>query len=144
MHIHELFSLKNKIALVTGGAGNYGKCIVAGLAEAGATVITASRNVEAGEAVAQQFQQQGLNVHALPLDQGSEVAVLQLKKQLVQQFGQLHILVNNAVARPMKTYDSPMAEFEESMRVNATGMTYLLREMTELLIASGGGSIINI
>ncbi len=47
MHVKELLSLKGKIILVTGGAGNYGRCIVEGLAEADGTVITASRNLEA-------------------------------------------------------------------------------------------------
>jgi NAD(P)-dependent dehydrogenase (short-subunit alcohol dehydrogenase family) len=144
MHIQQLFSLKDKVALVTGGAGRYGKCMVEGLAEAGATVITASRNLEAGEEVARQFRTQGLDVHALQLDQGDHDSILKLKAQILSQFGKLHVFVNNAVSRPMKTYDSPIEEFEASMQVNATGMTDLLREMTELIVNSGGGSIINI
>jgi NAD(P)-dependent dehydrogenase (short-subunit alcohol dehydrogenase family) len=144
MHINDLFSLKGKIVLVSGGAGRYGKCMVEGLAEAGGTVVTASRDLEAGKAVAEQFRQQGLDVHALQLDQGDHASIVQLKEQINQQFGALHVFVNNAVSRPMKTYDSPIAEFEESMRVNATGMTDLMREMTELIVNSGGGSIINI
>lgn len=144
MHLQELFSLKNKTALVTGGAGNYGRCIVEGLAEAGATVITASRNLEKGQELAAQFKQQGLAVHALQLDQGDFDSISALKEQLQQQFGTLHIFVNNAVSRPMQSYDAPIEAFEESMRVNATGMTELLREMTSLIIDSGGGSIINI
>jgi NAD(P)-dependent dehydrogenase (short-subunit alcohol dehydrogenase family) len=144
MHINDLFSLKSKIALVTGGAGKYGKCMVEGLAEAGATVITASRNLETGNAIAQQFRALGLDVHALSLDQGDHASIAQLKVQISQQFGKLHVFVNNAVSRPMANYDSPIEDFEESMRVNATGMTDLLREMTELIVNSGGGSIINI
>ena len=46
MNIKDLLNLKGKIILVSGGAGNYGKCIVEGLAEAGGTVIIASRNIE--------------------------------------------------------------------------------------------------
>jgi NAD(P)-dependent dehydrogenase (short-subunit alcohol dehydrogenase family) len=49
MHVKELLSLKGKIVLVTGGAGRYGRPIVEALAEADATVITASRNLESGE-----------------------------------------------------------------------------------------------
>lgn len=144
MHIQQLFSLDNKTALVTGGAGKYGKCMVEALAEAGATVITASRNLEAGQELAKQFQEKKLKVHAIQLDQGDVQSIAQLKKQISDQFGQLHIFVNNAVSRPMKNYDSPIEEFAESMQVNATGMTLLLREMTDLIVNSGGGSIINI
>ncbi|WZN41747.1 SDR family oxidoreductase [Chitinophaga pollutisoli] len=52
--------------------------------------------------------------------------------------------MNNAVSRPMKGYDAPIAQFAESMLVNATGMMDLLREMAALIEESGGGSIINI
>ena len=144
MHIHKLFDLTDKVALVTGGAGKYGKCMVEALAEAGATVITASRNLEAGEQVANDFSDRGLKVHALQLDQGSYSSISKLKADIIAKFGKLQIFVNNAVARPMKSYDSPIEEFEESMQVNATGMTELLRTMTELIVDCGGGSIINI
>jgi NAD(P)-dependent dehydrogenase (short-subunit alcohol dehydrogenase family) len=144
MHINELFSLKNKIILVTGGAGNYGRCLVEGLAEAGGTVITASRNETAGEAVAAQFRDAGLSVLALPLDQGDPASVLALKEAIRDRFGRLDVFVNNAVSRPMKGYDAPITQFAESMRVNATGMMDILREIADLIAESGGGSIINI
>ncbi|MBZ4190880.1 SDR family oxidoreductase [Niabella beijingensis] len=144
MHIKELFSLKKKIILVTGGAGNYGRCIVEGLAEADGKVITASRNLSTNEAFVQELKERGLDVHALPLDQGDPASIKALKIAIEKQFGALHVFVNNAVARPMATYDAPMETFAESMRVNATGMVDLMREMTALIVASGGGSIVNI
>ena len=55
MHVKELLSLKGKIVLVTGGAGQYGKCIVEGLAEAGGTVVTASRDLEKGKKLAHEL-----------------------------------------------------------------------------------------
>lgn len=144
MHVKELFSLKGKVILVTGGAGRYGKCMVEGLAEADGTVISASRNLQATKESVEQFRAKGLDVHALQLDQGDHGSVMQLKDQIKQQFGKLDVFVNNAVSRPMKNYDAPMEEFAESMRVNATGMVDLMREMTGLMIQNGGGSIINI
>ncbi|WP_018628686.1 SDR family oxidoreductase [Niabella aurantiaca] len=144
MHVKDLLSLKGKIVLVTGGAGNYGKCIVEAMAEADGTVITASRNLKANEAFVGQLKDRGLEVHALQLDQGDPGSVKNLRAAIEQQFGALHVLVNNAVARPMATYDAPMEDFAESMRVNATGMVDLMREMTAVIIKSGGGSIINI
>jgi NAD(P)-dependent dehydrogenase (short-subunit alcohol dehydrogenase family) len=144
MHIKDLFSLDKKICLVTGGAGNYGKCMVEGLAESGGTVIIASRNLDKGKEVAADFGKKGFNVHALPVDQGDHESVLQLKKNIVQQFGGLHIFVNNAVSRPMGSYDAPIEQFAESMRVNATGMMDILREMIDLIVQSNGGSVINI
>jgi NAD(P)-dependent dehydrogenase (short-subunit alcohol dehydrogenase family) len=144
MHVKELFSLKGKIILVTGGDGKYGQCIVEGLAEADGTVISASRNLEVTQQTVAAFRAKGLDVHALQVDQGDHDSILQLKAQIQQQFGKLDVFVNNAVSRPMRSYDAPMDEFTESMRVNATGMVDCMREMTDLIVQNGGGSIINI
>jgi NAD(P)-dependent dehydrogenase (short-subunit alcohol dehydrogenase family) len=144
MHVKELFSLKDKVILVSGGAGNYGKCIVEGLAEADGTVIIASRNIENAEQVAQSFRSQNLDVHALPVDQGDHKSVITLKNAIQQKFTKLDVFINNAVSRPMKSYDSDIADFSESMRVNATGSMDILREMAELIVENGGGSIVNI
>jgi NAD(P)-dependent dehydrogenase (short-subunit alcohol dehydrogenase family) len=144
MDVKELFNLKQRIALVTGGSGNYGKCIVRGLAEAGATVITTSRNLERAKTTAASFQEMGFDVHPMAADQNDADSVRSLKEQINDQFGRLDIFVNNAVSRPMTGYRAPIEQFRQSMEENATGMFHLLREMSELIISSGGGSVINI
>lgn len=145
MNVKELFDLSGNVVLVTGGAGNYGKCIAEGLAEAGATVIIASRNKENLEAVARDFQSAGLDVHAMVVDQGNHDAVLALKQQVIDRFGKLNCFVNNSVARTMKSFDAPIEHFAQSMEVNATGMMDILRELGELISRNeDGGSIINI
>lgn len=144
MNVKELLSLKNKVILVTGGSGQYGKCIVEGLAEADATVITTSRELSSAQKTAELFRERGLDVHALQADQGDHASVVALKKAILEQFGRLDGFVNNAVSRPMKGYNGPLEQFEESMQVNATGMVDLLREMTDIIVQSGGGSVINI
>jgi NAD(P)-dependent dehydrogenase (short-subunit alcohol dehydrogenase family) len=144
MNVMQLFSLKHKVVLVTGGAGNYGRSITEGLGEAGATVIIASRNREAIEKTATDFRAGGLDVHGMQVDQGDADSVASLKMHIQEKFGKLDVFINNAVARPMKGYNAPIAQFDESMRVNATGMMDILREMTDLIIRSGGGSVINI
>lgn len=144
MNVKDLLSLKGKIILVTGGAGLYGRSIVEGLAEAEGTVITASRNLKNGQAVADDFRKRGLDVYAMQVDQGECESVLSLKNEIIKKFGKLDVFVNNAVSRPMKGYDDSMESFAESMRINATGMMDILREMCELIGRSGGGSVINI
>ena len=144
MHVKELLSLKDKVCLVTGGAGRYGHCIVEALAEADGTVITASRNLDACQALAEKMRTEGLDVHALRVDQGDPQSVRALKKDIQDQFGGLDVFVNNAVARPMHGWGAPIEEFAESMRVNATGMIDLLRNMVDLMAPRGGGSIVNI
>jgi len=144
MNVKDLLDLKGKIILVTGGAGLYGRCIVEGLAEAGGTVVTASRNLEAGEQVAQEFCDRGLDIFAMQVDQADHESVMALKDLVLDKFGQLDVFINNAVSRPMKGYNAPIDQFTESMRINATGMMDILREMADMIAQSGGGSIINI
>lgn len=144
MNVKDLLNLKGKIILVTGGAGLYGKSIAEGLAEAGGTVIIASRNLKNGQTAAETFQGRGLDVHAMQVDQGEHESVLTLKKGILKSFGKLDVFVNNAVSRPMKGYDDSIEHFSESMQVNATGMMDILREMCDLIGNNGGGNVINI
>ena len=69
------FSVEGKVALVTGGAGLYGRQIVLGLAEAGARTYIASRNLDALEALAAEHRDQGHDVLALKLDQENEASI---------------------------------------------------------------------
>jgi NAD(P)-dependent dehydrogenase (short-subunit alcohol dehydrogenase family) len=144
MNVKQLLSLKNKVIVVTGGAGKYGKSIVEGLAEADAVVIAASRNLNACEQFASQCRQNKLDVHAMQLDQASHDSVLNLKNEIQKKFGRLDVFVNNAYLLPMLRYDDPLESWAKSMQVNATGMFDITREMADLMAQSGGGSIIHI
>jgi len=141
------FSLKGKTALMTGGAGLFGRQIVAALAEAGARTLIASRDVAALETVAEGHRAQGCDVTALGLDQGDEASVIALRDEVRTRYGCLDILVNNAVLRPMKSGyqgDDAGATFAESMQVNATGLFLITRAFGDLMAEQKSGSIINI
>jgi NAD(P)-dependent dehydrogenase (short-subunit alcohol dehydrogenase family) len=147
MNILERFSLKDKVALVTGGAGLYGQQIVSALAEAGATTIMASRNVSALEPLAKEHCEAGRDVAAMTLDQGEETSVLALRDEVLNRYGRVDILVNNAVLRPMKKgYHDDASTFDESMKVNATGLFLMTRAFGDAMAERNhnGGSIINI
>ena len=144
MHVKELLSLKGKVCLVTGGEGRYGRCVVEGLAEGDGTVITASPFLDDGKAIAEKFKARGLDVHARFVDQADHESVLALKDTIEKDFGGLDVFVNNAVLRVMNGYNAPMEDWAESMRVNATGMMDITREMGRMMEKRGGGSIIHI
>jgi NAD(P)-dependent dehydrogenase (short-subunit alcohol dehydrogenase family) len=115
-----------------------------GLLEAEATVVSASRAFNTTRQVVAEFKNKGYDAHALQVDQSDHTAVLKLKEEINAKFGRLDVFFNNAVARPMRTYTSPIEDFAESMRVNAVGMFDIVREMADLIARSGGGSIISI
>lgn len=142
----ERFTLKNKVALITGGAGLYGRQLVAALAQSGAQTVIASRNLEAIEELAASHRADGLDVTALPLDQSEESSCLALRDEVRSRFGRLDVLVNNAVARPMKGgWGDDAKHFQESMQINATGLFQVTRALGDLMAENGrGGSIVNI
>ena len=138
------FSLAGKVVLLTGGAGLFGRGLAAKIAEAGATLVLAARNVDALERVAIEERALGHTVHAQALDQAEEASILRLRDYLIAEFGRVDGLVNNAVARPMKNADAPLADWEASMKTNATGLFAITRAVGDAMAAQGGGSIVNI
>jgi len=138
------FSLENKVVVLTGGAGLFGRGLVAAVAAAGAKLVIASRDVAKLERVVAEEDAQGRSVVAEKLDQGDEASVLALRDRVRERFGRVDGLVNNAVARPMTSPRAPVAAWEESMRVNATGVFLMTRAFGEVMCRQKGGSIVNI
>ncbi len=144
-NVIEMFSLKGKVALVSGGAGLYGRQIVESLLEAGAKTIMASRNVDALNKQAEKFKAQGLNdIYVHKLDQSEEQSILDLRSYIINEFGTIDILVNNAVARPMKANSYDPSAFAESMKINVVGVYMMTELFSEPMKERKSGSIINI
>lgn len=144
MHVFDLLSLKGKVALITGGYGLYGSQLTEALAEAGATVITASRSIEKNEAYASELRQKGLEVYGEEYDQASEESILALKDRLLERFGKIDILVNNSVLRCVKDFNGDAADFARSLEVNGTGLFLISRAFGNHMMENASGSIINI
>ena len=139
--------MAGKVILLTGGgggAGSYGRDLAASLAAAGATLVLASRDLAALQKVAAAERAQGFAVHARALDQSSESSILQLRDAMVADFGRVDGLVNNAVARPMKSTTDPLSHWEASMKTNATGLFAISRAFGDVMAQRGAGSIVNV
>jgi|GEM_PF-4849877 len=106
--LENLFSLKGQTALVTGGAGMFGRQIVEALADAGARVFVGSRNQETLELFPRELAASGRSVEIASYDQGDEASVLSLRDRIVEAAGSCEILVNNAVLRVMKSDRDPL------------------------------------
>lgn len=144
MTVMQSFSLEGKVALVTGGAGLYGRQIALALAQAGAATNMTTRNAEQLQELEESFAKEGVSVCAHVLDQESEQSILALRDRIVERHGRIDVLVNNAVARTMSSWDDPLDAFDRSMRINATGMFAVTRAFGDLMAERGSGSIINI
>ncbi len=145
MKVCELFDLSGRKAVVTGGAGSYGKQIVRALASAGATVYMASRDVEKNAGVAKEIEaESGGRVIPEKVDLLSEESILALCDRIYEKEGRADILVNNAVLRCTGGYTGTAENFDKSMRANATGLFVISRAFGDRMAKQGGGSIINI
>ncbi|MET6998135.1 SDR family NAD(P)-dependent oxidoreductase [Chitinophaga defluvii] len=146
MHTTNMFRLDGKIAIVTGGAGYYGKPVSLALAECGATVILASRDVAACEAYAADLRAQHLQAAGMQLDLGNEQSVKDFTAQVLNSYGRIDVLVNNAVSREgFKNLDDiTKAEWEGAQQINATGMMLITQAVIKQMCMQQSGSIINI
>lgn len=138
------FSLQGKVAVVTGGSGLYGKQIVQALSDAGATTYFTAREKEKLAGLEQDFAAAGVKAAGLQLQQDSEESIVALKDEVVRRSGRVDVLVNNAVARTMSGWSDDAAKFDESMRINATGLFLMTRAFGDVMAEQGSGSIIQI
>lgn len=143
--VAEAFSLEGKVAVVTGGAGLYGRQIVAALALAGARTHVTTRSRERLAEIERSFREiEGVDITAHVLNQEDEASILALRDAVLERDGRVDVLVNNAVERTMRSWNDPLEAFEKSMKVNAAGLFAITRAFGDAMAAGGGGSIIMI
>lgn len=142
----DLLSLKGKTAIVTGGAMGIGLGIVTRLAQAGANVLIADMDNDAGQKSAQDLTTQGHTVQATKTDVSDEESVGEMVKTAVSQFGSVDSIVNNAGIYPqMPLAKMTKFDFDKVIAVNLRGVFLCVEAVSKQMIAQGkGGKIINI
>ena len=146
MDLQELFRLKGKTALITGGGRGIGKFIATGMAEAGADVILISRKMKNLETAAAELEKT-FNIRALPIacDLAKEEDIDRMLSTARAQFPGIDILVNNAGATwGAPTLDFPMEKWDQLFNVNVRGVWMLTQKIARIMKEQGGGNIINI
>jgi NAD(P)-dependent dehydrogenase (short-subunit alcohol dehydrogenase family) len=146
--LERLFSLQDKVALITGGSRGIGRSIALGFAKAGADVVVSSRNKRPPELenVAQEIGALGRQALAYPAHVGKKADVETLVQKTLDHFGRIDILVNNAGMNPVLSplVDLEDGAFEKVMEVNLKGALWMSQAAARPMIAQGGGRIINI
>lgn len=133
MNIEQLFSVKGKVALVTGGSRGIGKMIAQGLIAAGAKVYISARKADACDATAEEL---GPNCISLPADISSVAGARQLAAQLAEHESRLDILVNNAgAAWGAEFEDFPEVGWDKVMDLNVKSPFFLTQALHGLLKA---------
>lgn len=138
--------LASKIAVVTGGSVGLGRAIALRMAEEGASVaILDVRDVD-GAALATELTQRGLSAVYWRCDVASESEVRTTMDAVVERFGRLDVIVNNAgVAGTSKpTHEITEAEWDWVQSINVKGVFFCTKHAIPHLKVAGGGSIINL
>lgn len=151
--LHELMTLKGRVALITGGAGHIGSAIAEGLAELGADIaILDIDQAKADSTAASLRQEYGVRAFGIAADLGQEAPLRQVPAQISQELGRLDILIHAAAlvgTSNLKGWAVPFAQqsaetWDPALRVNLTSSFILSQACADLLAASGKGSIINL
>ena len=141
-----LFSLQDRVAIITGASRGIGEAIALRMAEAGASVVLAARKPDALQAVVARIEAAGGKALAVPAHTGKAEDIEALVKKAVAHFGKVDVLVNNAATNP---YFGPMLDIEDSawektFEVNVKGYFLMARAVIRHLQERGSpGSIIN-
>ncbi|MBI4953760.1 MAG: glucose 1-dehydrogenase [Myxococcales bacterium] len=145
--VHNPFTLQGKVALVTGASRGIGEAIARMLGAAGAKVAIASRKEEGVRAAAGRLAAEGIEVAPFACHTGQRDPIERLVAGVVERFGCIDVLVNNAATNPhfgpLVTADQ--AAFDKTFEVNARGYFELARGVaTHLVARRAPGSIINV
>ena len=146
----ELFSLSNKVVVVTGGAGLLGQVFCQALADVGAHVAIVDLDLASAETAAKKINKSDTQkVVAFGSDITSPESVTQMVANVIKQFGRIDVLVNNAASKGsnLDTFFEPFESYSlqtwrEVMSVNIDGLFLVAQAVGNQMKKQGGGSII--
>jgi len=148
----EMFSLKDKTAVITGGAGILGSAIARGLGKAGAKIALC--DIVNADKVAQELQSEGIETKGYYLDVMDIEKIKTCRDEVIRDFGRVDILLNAAggnmkeatTSEELKFFDLPLSALEKVVGLNLFGGALLPSQVFGKIMLENkeGGSIINI
>lgn len=151
--LKELMDLKGRVALITGGAGHIGSVMAEALAELGASIIIVDMAMKEADVVAQRIQSTyGVAAASCSVDLRDTQAVQSIPEFVLKHLGRLDILINCAAMVGSLELSGWVSSFQQqsvnvwrdAFEVNLTAPFVLTQACTDLLLASGHGSVINV
>src|SRR5947207_11967548 len=140
-----MFSLQNKITLVTGAGSGIGAAMAETFARAGAVVFVTDRDEKAGRAVAADIQEKAGRAEFLVLDVTSEESCLRVAQTVLAKHGRLDVLVNNAgIGHVGTVMQTSGADLDRLYAVNVRGVFNVIRVFLAGMLERKSGNIINL
>jgi 3-oxoacyl-[acyl-carrier protein] reductase len=140
-----MFSLKEKVGLVTGASQGIGRAIALALAASGAKVALAARNTEKLASLAEEIAKSGGEALAIQMDVADAVQIKSGFQQTLAKFGRIDILVNNAaITRDTLALRMKLEDWDAVLRTNLTGAHLCIQQALGAMLKQRSGRIINI
>ena len=139
------FSLKGKVALVTGASDGIGFAIASAFAKCGATICFNGRSSEKNEKAIARYREEGIEAHGYVCDVSDENAVAEMIKKINEEVGTIDILVNNAgIIKRIPMVEMTASDFRSVVDVDLTAPFIVSKAVIPGMIEKGHGKIINI
>ncbi len=143
--MNELFDLTGKTAIVTGASRGLGKAMALGLAQAGASVVAAARDIKSVNETVKEIEKLGGEAISIKVDVTRREDIEEMVKQTVEKFDGIDILVNNAgILKMMPAEEMKEEDWDEVIAVNLKGQFLCAQATGKQMIKQKSGSIINI
>jgi 3-oxoacyl-[acyl-carrier protein] reductase len=140
-----MFSLKDKVALVTGASQGIGRSIALALSQSGAKVAVAARNTEKLTSLVAEISAAGGEALAVPMDVADVAQIKAGFQQALTKFGRLDVLVNNAaITRDTLALRMKLEDWDAVLRTNLTGAHLCIQQALGAMLKQRSGRIINI
>ncbi len=134
---------REEVAVVTGAGRGIGRRVALVLAEEGFRV--AANDLNAPETTVAELHSAGAEAFALPGDVSDEAAVRQMVEAVMEEFGRVDVLVNNAgISTIVPAEETTLADWSRTLAVNLTGPFLTCREFGRAMLEAGSGSIVNV
>ena len=139
-----MFSLKNKVAIITGASRGIGKATAMQLSKAGASVVISSRKKEDCEKVAKEINSKGFLAEVIPCNVGRKDEIKNLIQETIKKFKSIDILVSNAATNPAFGPLSQLEDtaFDKIIDVNLKSSIWLINEASPYLKKNKTSSVI--
>lgn len=140
----DIFDLKGKVAIVTGGAGGIGRALALGIADAGADVVVTSRALGHLEEAVKEIKAKGRKALAVSTDVTQVKSVEDMVARVLKEFPRIDILVNAAgiaIRKPAETF--PIDEWQQVMDINTRGTFICCQAVGREMIKQRNGKIVN-
>ncbi len=146
MNNRKIFDLSGKVALVTGASRGIGQAIASILAEYGADIVCACRDMKAVEVTLAKVRAHGRRAFPVKADMTSESDIRHMIEDSIREFGRIDILVNNAgtAAGPGRIHEIDISQWDYNISLNLRGPFLCMKYTIPHMLKNGGGSIINI